>query len=151
MKNAFRGILISLFEVTMVTASLGGDVKIEKIAYLNQPNCYKLSNGLVELIVTTDIGPRIIRYGFVGEENVFGEILEMKVPGDPGDWRPWGGHRLWTAPEAMPRTYSPDNSPIKFAIEGKETVRLTQPVEFATGIQKEITVTASATGTAVTV
>jgi hypothetical protein len=151
MKNALRGILISLFEVTMATATLGGDVKMEKVAYLNQPNCYRLSNGMVELIVTTDIGPRIIRYGFVGEDNVFGEIPEMKVPVDLGDWRPWGGHRLWTAPEAMPRTYSPDNSPIKFAIEGKDTIRLTQPLESTTRIQKEIAVTLSAAGTSVTV
>ena len=30
-------------------------VKIEKTAYDNWPNCYRISNGEVELIVTTDI------------------------------------------------------------------------------------------------
>src|SRR5438093_4647174 len=138
MQSVLRRLLLLLLGVTMVTGSLSGEVKMEKVAYFNQPNCYKLSNGTVELIVTTDIGPRIIRYGFVGEDNIFGEIPEMKVPTELGDWRPWGGHRLWTAPEAMPRSYSPDNTPIKFKIEGKDTIRLIQPVEPKTGIQKEV-------------
>jgi hypothetical protein len=151
MKNVLSCLFLLLLEGSIVTASLSGEVKMEKVSYFNQPNCYKLSNGTVEVIVTTDIGPRIIRYGFVGEDNIFGEIPEMKVPTELGDWRPWGGHRLWTAPEAMPRSYSPDNTPIKFEIEGKDSIHLIQPVEPKTGIQKEIIVTLSATGTSVTV
>ena len=41
--------------------------------YRGWPNCYRLSNGLIDLIVTTDVGPRVIRFGFVGEENEFKE------------------------------------------------------------------------------
>src|SRR5690349_10985616 len=41
-------------------------VKIEKTEYGGWPNCYRISNGEVELIVTTDVGPRIMHYGFVG-------------------------------------------------------------------------------------
>ena len=67
-----------------------------------------------------------------------------------GEWKPWGGHRLWTAPEEMPRSYSPDNSPIEAVIDGA-TVRLAQPVEPQTGILKEMTVTLASTGTAVTI
>jgi len=151
MNNVIRCLFLLLFEVTIAIASLSGEVKMEKVAYFNQPNCYKLSNGVVELIVTTDIGPRIIRYAFSGEGNVFAEILETKMKTELGEWRPWGGHRLWTAPEAMPRSYSPDNTPIKFEIEGKDTIRLIQPVEPGTGIQKEMVVTLSPTGTGVSV
>ena len=49
-------------------------VSIDKIAFFNQTNCYKLSNGSTEVIVTTDIGPRIIGYGFVGGENILAEL-----------------------------------------------------------------------------
>ena len=35
---------------------------MEKVAWHNLPNCLKLSNGDAELIVTTDIGPRIVHY-----------------------------------------------------------------------------------------
>ena len=89
-----------------------GDVKVEKVTYLNLPNCYKLSNGTVEVIVTTDMGPRVIRYGFVGEENVFAELPDAVVKTELGEWKPLGGHRLWSAPEAWPRSYAPDTGPL---------------------------------------
>jgi len=138
-----------LLEATILATSANGEVKMEKVAYLNQPNCYKLSNGTVEVIVTTDIGPRIIRYGLVGSSNILGEVPDMKVPTELGDWKPWGGHRLWTAPEAMPRSYCPDNSPVKFEIEDASTIHLTQLPEPKTGIQKEMIVTLADTGAAV--
>src|SRR5262245_37572244 len=106
-----------------------GEVKVEKVAYLNLHNCYKLSNGTVEVIVTTDVGPRIIRYAMAGGENILAELPEASVKTELGEWKPYGGHRLWHAPEAMPRSYSPDNSPIEFKQEGTNAVRLTQPVE----------------------
>lgn len=128
-----------------------GEVKVEKVAYLDQPNCYRLTNGTVEVIVTTDVGPRVIRYGFVGGENILAELPDAKVTTEFGEWKPWGGHRLWHAPEAIPRSYSPDNDPVEFKIEGTDTIRLIQPVEPKTGIQKEMTVTLAPTGTGVTV
>ncbi|MDQ3813282.1 MAG: DUF4380 domain-containing protein [Armatimonadota bacterium] len=110
---------------------------MEKINYRGWPNCYRLSNGLVDLIVTTDVGPRIIRFGFVDEPNEFKEYEEMvgKMGGD--EWRIYGGHRLWHAPEDDPRTYFPDNSPVQIE-EHSDFVRLIQTPETTTGIQKEI-------------
>lgn len=134
----------------LVCAALGG-VKVDQVKYLNQPNCYRLSNGAIEVIVTTDVGPRILRYSFAGGENILGEVADLKVVTELGEWRAWGGHRLWTAPEGMPRSYSPDNSPIEFKIEGDNRVRLIQPVEPKTGIQKEMTVTLNQEGSGVTV
>jgi len=111
--------------------------------YRGWPNCCRLSNGLIDLIATTDVGPRIIRFGFVGEENEFKEYEETagKVGGD--EWRIYGGHRLWHAPEAKPRTYCPDNSPVGLEQHG-DLVRLIQPTEATTGIQKEIDIRLSA-------
>ncbi len=112
---------------------------MEKIAYKGWPNCYRLSNDIVDLAVTADVGPRIIRFGFVGEENEFKEFENMlgKVGGD--EWRIYGGHRLWHAPEVKPRTYFPDNGPVKVR-ERAGGLRVIQPVEPTTGIQKEIDV-----------
>jgi len=124
---------------------------MEKVAYFNQPNCCKLSNRAVEVIVTTDIGPRIIRYGFPGEDNILGECPDAAVATELGEWKPWGGHRLWTAPEAIPRSYVPDNSPIEFKSEGENTIHLIQPVELQTGILKEMTVALDDQGSRVTV
>jgi len=125
-------------------------VKIEKVAYLGLSNCYRLSNSTVEVIVTTDVGPRIIRYAFIGGDNILGEVPDGSTKTELGEWKARGGHRLWAGPEAMPRTYSPDNSPIEFKIEGN-SIRLTQPVEPKTGIEKEMTVTLDASGSGVRV
>ena len=126
------------------------EVNVERVAYSGHPNCYRLSNGTVEVIVTTDIGPRVIRYGFIGGENLLAELPEMTVETELGTWRARGGHRLWTAPEHMPRSYAPDNAPVAFTVEG-HTIRLVQPVEEATGVQKELTVSLAEQGTGVTV
>ncbi len=52
-------------------------VRIEKIAYQGWANCYRVSNGEIELVVTGDVGPRIIRCGFSGGQNLFKEFAEQ--------------------------------------------------------------------------
>ncbi len=114
-------------------------VKMEKVPWGGWQNCIKLSNGQIELIATTDVGPRISRLGFIGGDNLFKEFADVgKTGGDT--WKNYGGHRLWHAPEIKPRTYAPDNSPIQHEWDGK-TLKLIQPVEQSTGIQKQIEVT----------
>jgi hypothetical protein len=124
---------------------------LEKVCYLNQPNCYRLWNDVVELIVTTDIGPRIIRYGFLGKENILGEVPDAMIKTELGDWKPFGGHRLWLAPENKPRSYSPDNSPLQFEIINDLGIRLVQPADVATGIEKGITVVLDESGSSVVI
>ncbi|UCC65065.1 MAG: hypothetical protein JSV36_08535 [Anaerolineae bacterium] len=110
---------------------------MEKIRYRGWPNCYRLSNDIVDLIVTTDVGPRIIRFGFVGQDNEFKEYEEMTGQTGGDEWRIYGGHRLWHAPEVQPRTYFPDNGLVELK-DHDSFVRLVQPTEPTTGIQKEI-------------
>jgi hypothetical protein len=141
---------VVLCGVALAPAPASAQVKVEKVTCLGQPNCYRLSNGTVEVVVTTDVGPRIIKYAFIGDENILGEVPDQSVKTELGVWKPWGGHRLWTAPEAMPRSYSPDNDPVVHAAEGR-TIRLVQPVEPKTGIQKELAVTLDEQGMGVTV
>ena len=131
--------------VLVSSTALAADVTMEKVPYGGWPNCVRLSNGEVELIATTDVGPRIIRFGFVGGQNVFKEFPDMigKTGGD--EWRIYGGHRFWSAPEAKPRTYFPDNAPVQTNWDGK-TLTLTPPPETVNGIQKQISVTMTASG-----
>lgn len=111
-------------------------ITLKQISYGGWPNCYQLSNGLIDLVLTTDVGPRIIRFGFTGKENEFVELPEVGETGGD-EWKSYGGHRLWHAPEHMPRTYFPDNTPVEI-VEHDGYVSLIQPVEPTTGIQKEI-------------
>jgi hypothetical protein len=115
---------------------------LDKVTCLGQPNCYRLRNDAVELIVTTDIGPRIIHYGFVAEENILAEIPAVTLQTEWGVWKPWGGHRLWAAPEMMPRTYSIDNDPVEFDATGELAIRLIQRAgPHTAGLEKQIFVT----------
>lgn len=120
---------------------------MDKVTYLGLPDCYRVSNATVELIVTTSIGPRILHYSFIGDENILGLCPDEAVETELGVWKPWGGHRLWTAPEALPRSYVPDNRPIEYEIEGERTIHLRQEVEQATGIQKGMTLRLDREGT----
>jgi hypothetical protein len=86
---------------------------IEKLAYGGWDNCYRLTDGTVELIVTTDVGPRIIRCGFAGSQNLFWENSHQMGKSGEAYWQMRGGHRLWVAPELVPVTYALDNGPVE--------------------------------------
>src|SRR2546428_13784528 len=92
--------------ILLCAAPAAAQVKVDKVACFDQPDCDRLSNGTVEVVVPTAFGPRIARYGFVGRENVLGEAPGASVT-DLGDWKPRGGTRPWHAPARTPRTYSP--------------------------------------------
>ena len=109
----------------------------EKHQYKGWNNCIQVLNNDIELIITTDIGPRIIRFGFKGEDNIFREFDGQMGNTGGSDWQFYGGHRFWHAPEAMPRTYCPDNNPVKYIINGNKII-LAQELEEKTGIQKEL-------------
>jgi hypothetical protein len=112
-------------------------LKVEKINYQGWGNSCRLSNTAVELIITTDVGPRIIRFGFIGGDNQFHEDPRSLGQQGGDEWRLYGGHRLWHAPESQPRTYYPDNHPVSLELHG-DFVRITQAPEPTTGIQKEL-------------
>ena len=112
----------------------------ENFKYGGWKNCIRLINGEVELIITTDVGPRIIRFAFIGDQNLFGEVKQQQGKTGGDEWLLYGGHRLWHAPEAKPRTYFPDNNPVDYHWDGK-TLKLIQGIENTTGIQKEIEIT----------
>lgn len=116
---------------------------MEKIAYKGWQNCYRLQNDAVALVVTADVGPRIIHFGFRDGENEFKVFPDMLGQTGGDEWRIYGGHRLWHAPEARPRTYYPDNEPVQVE-QHDGFVRFVQPVETTTGIQKEIDIALSA-------
>jgi len=124
---------------------------VERVTYGGWDECYRLSNGLVEIVATAQVGPRFIRFGFVDGANEFAEFADQlgKVGGD--EWRIYGGHRLWHAPEHPERTYSPDNEPIKVRIVDEWTLELTQLTEKTTGIQKRLRVRLSPDAAQVTV
>jgi len=47
------------------------NIQIKEITYKSYKNCIQISNGEINLIVTTQEGPRIIRYGLMENETNF--------------------------------------------------------------------------------
>ena len=120
------------------------------IEYLGFPNCIELSNDTARLIISTDFGPRILFYGLDENENILGWHPEAAVTTRLGTWKPYGGHRLWVAPENMPLSYAPDNDPVEHQIMGAGLVILTQPAG-EVPIKKELIVKLDETGSGVTI
>jgi hypothetical protein len=118
-------------------------MKIQIVPYGGWKQCLRLANDSIDAIVTTEVGPRIIRFGFIGGVNEFVEYPEQMGLAADNKYHSYGGHRLWTAPEVKGRTDTPDNAPVKWK-EENGFVRLTPPLESTTGLQKEILFTLDA-------
>jgi len=99
-----------------------------------------LDNGHVRLEYLAEAGPRIVRLFAAGSnENLLAELPDLKMDTAYGPYFIRGGHRLWHSPEAFPRSYLPDNDGLMVE-DLADGVRMTQPVEPASGIRKSIEV-----------
>jgi hypothetical protein len=125
---------------------------LEKISYRGWSNAWRQSNGIVDLIVLADVGPRILRYGFCGAENVFHEVPREAGLTAGTDFRLYGGHRLWVWPEVA-RTYFPDNRKVSVRQAGDAFCFVSDVEDFPPGtyLQKELETALDQTGTRVRV
>ena len=114
--------------------------QIAFMPYGGWKNCLKLSGDGIELVVTLDVGPRVIRLGVPGGQNLFKEFADQLGKTSGTEWLGFGGHRLWHAPEVFPRTYAPDFSPVAHTWSDG-VLKLVQKTEPETGVQKEIEIT----------
>lgn len=113
---------------------------MQEVVY-NGWKCLRLTNDETELIVTRDIGPRIIRFGFIGGPNVLGEIPADQGGRGEAEWKNRGGHRCWIAPESMPWSYELDNEPYAEAAAISGGIRTRQEPGPVTGLAKELEIT----------
>jgi len=134
----------SAFTLAM-TMSAAAQVRIEKTDYKGWPNCYRVTNGEIELVITADVGPRVMRCAFVGGQNLFMEFRDQLGKSGEREFQLRGGHRLWVAPEQLATTWAPDNAPVKIDVRGG-VLTATAPVEPSTGLQKVITLRMAASG-----
>ena len=115
-------------------------------SYKDYGKVLELSNGVVEVYATLDIGLRIIRFGFVGGQNILNDNRSdfdcqtderyESLWGKGKHWENFGGHRIWATPEVFPETYNPDDEPVLYELTEKGVI-LTQKPE-PTGLQKQL-------------
>ncbi len=101
-------------------------IEVKEITYKNFGKCVSISNGLIQTLVTVDVGPRIISFQAIhGTEMLFQDLerqflwdnkeIKEKYGEDSSFWL-YGGHRLRIAPEKMPDSYQPDNEPVVYTL-----------------------------------
>lgn len=105
-------------------------------------NALRLETEQSELIIPTDIGPRVISCSLKGGGNLFTGLKDHMGGKGEKEFMVRGGHRLFHAPEHPKRTYQPDNDPIEVKNLGENGVELIQKPEAATGIEKMMRVEA---------
>lgn len=95
-----------------------------------------LKNDLLQIEYRTD-ALRVSGITPSGKSNLLVDLAEMRPVNTPyGDFRFLGGHRLWHAPEALPRTYIPDQEVT--VTELSDGLTLDTATEPGTGIRKQI-------------
>ncbi len=129
-------------------------IQVNKTSYGKYGACVEITDGVRSILVTTDVGPRIIYFGMKGGANIMyedvddkinksGEFFDKNLPGK-GGWHIYGGHRLWKSPEYMD-TYYPDNAPVDVAFAKDGAVFVAAP-ELTTKLQKSLAITMSNDG-----
>ena len=99
-----------------------------------------LTNGEIEIGVALEFGIRIVHLSLKDMENLYYvQPNDLSDNFTSGDWRVYGGHRLWMAPESQ-ESYCPDNNPVHYEI-GEDAITITQSVDPWLHIEKKIAIT----------
>lgn len=113
----------------------------EIVAFGGWENNLAISNPTCELLVTLDVGPRILSFALAGGVNVF-KVFDAQL-GESAEetWQSRGGHRLWLAPESFPFSYYPDNEAVEHTIHPNGAITLVAPDEMPQGFSKQLDIT----------
>lgn len=107
---------------------------------VKQTSCFlgravAIDNGKTELIITLDVGPRIIGLRpFNGFNMMFEDTNDVinkdcsAYYGEGKKWHIYGGHRLWLSPENL-STYYPDNEKVQYYVENESIIFKPMPWE----------------------
>jgi hypothetical protein len=114
-------------------------------------NNLQLANEQVELIISLDVGPRILSYKTRNGENVLKNYPEQMGTAGEEKWMIRGGHRFWIAPEDELLSYVPDNQPVKHDLRAENGVHLINEGVDPWKVRKEMTVTLAMDSSEVTI
>ena len=105
--------------------------------YAGWEECALLTGGGVTMWVPLQMGPRILHLSLDGEPNLLAQVPSQQGAVGGAEWRLYGGHRFWIAPEDRALTYQPDNDPVEYDWDGV-ALTLKQAPEALTGLRKEL-------------
>lgn len=130
-------------------------INVKEITYKDYGKALEVSNGEISLVVTCDIGPRILSFKTKNNENMLFNDTQDLVHGSDEQrelykekmgidevWHLYGGHRMWISPEIIPTACYPDNHPVNYEIT-KNGVKLTCDIQKYTNLLFETEITMS--------
>lgn len=126
-------------------------MNIETVTYAGWQNNLLLSNSDVELLVSLDVGPRILSYKTPDGDNVLKNFDEELGQAGEDAFVSRGGHRLWVAPEDEKITYHWDNLPVSHEVADDGEVIVHSIQEEPIHIQKTLGIRLDDSGTGVTI
>jgi hypothetical protein len=119
-------------------------IEVKEVDCGEQGRCVRISNHFIDIIVSIDYGPRIVRIGFLDgpnllywdgdQRNVFANDNLKSYYGPQTAFHVYGGHRVSLAPDRMPQSYYPDNEPVVYSLLGGG-VRFTPPRQKGNDVQ----------------
>jgi hypothetical protein len=115
-------------------------VMVQRTEFKGWQNCWRIANQTVELIVTADVGPRVIFFGFTGGgRNLFKNFESQMGRSGEAEWMIRGGSRIWIAPEDRVASYAPDNTSVEIEVQDGG-LTATAPVEEPVRVQKQMVI-----------
>ena len=112
----------------------------EKVKAFGWKNCYRLRSGRLEMIVTADVGPRILFFGLEGGKNMLKTVENQLGRTADLDWLLYGGHRLWAAPEDPHLSYLPDNQAVLVGFDNDDAgLSFIRPADVS-GLERKLSI-----------
>lgn len=119
-------------------------IEVKEMEYGVQGRCIRMSNHFIDVVVSIDYGPRIVRIGFLDgpnllywdeeRRNVFANKELKAYYGPQTAYHAYGGHRVCLVPDRMPQSYYPDNDPVIYGLLNGG-VRFTPPRQKGNDVQ----------------
>lgn len=113
---------------------------VDYVSFGGWPNNVRLTNNHAELIITLDVGPRVISYRTNNDTNVFKTFAAQLGGTNEPEWKSRGGHRFWFAPEDPVLSYLPDNTAVEHRLISEFEGELTSPPPAQLPIRKILTI-----------
>ncbi len=124
---------------------------VDYVPFGGWKNNVRIANAYAELIITLDVGPRVISCRTTDGTNVF-KIFDEQLGGTgEAEWKSRGGHRFWLAPEDPVLSYIPDNSAVEHRVASPYEVELSMSLGGQLPVRKTLIVALAADSTCVNV
>jgi hypothetical protein len=123
---------------------------VDHVSFGGWSDNLRLRNDHAELIITLNVGPRVISYRTTRGENAFKNFAGQLGTTGETEWKSRGGHRFWLAPEDPVLSYLPDNDAVEHRVISEHCVEVEDAPTDQLPIRKILTISLDPASSCVT-